>query len=361
MKDLLERVEVPDAADAEERAWRVVSAAHESGVTGDGSRVTGLRPRLAFAALVAVVAIALTPPGGAVARWVQDRFEAKPEPPVKAKPALTRLPGGGRLLVSGAGGAWVVHADGSRRRLGPYEDATWSPHGLFVGVTRGRELSAVTPGGTVRWVVERPHAVSDPRWAPSGFRVAYREGDDLRVVAGDGTGDRLLARGVGAAAARRPGPANVLTDAADNRLTTVDVDTGRVLWRRRARADRLLWSADGRRLLVLGDSGWDLRSAHGKLLERGSGVTAAAFAPTGHAFALVSDGSVLLGGRRLLFRGAGRFDSVAWSPDGRLVVAGWPSADQWLFLRVNATRAPVAVDRVTGRFGPATRIDGWAP
>ena len=37
--------------------------------------------------------------------------------------------GGGRLLVTAPQGAWVVSADGSRRRLGNYAGASWSPHG----------------------------------------------------------------------------------------------------------------------------------------------------------------------------------------------------------------------------------------
>jgi hypothetical protein len=41
MKELLERVEVPEAAEAEERGWRVVAAAYEPGVAGGGSRVAG--------------------------------------------------------------------------------------------------------------------------------------------------------------------------------------------------------------------------------------------------------------------------------------------------------------------------------
>jgi hypothetical protein len=382
MKELLERVEVPEAAEAEERGWRVVAAAYEPGVAGGGSRVAGFvaRPRLVAviaAALFALIVVALTPPGGAVAQWVKERFVAESPPPrLPAKPALTRLPGGGRLLVRSSAGAWVVHADGSRRRLGSFDDATWSPHGLFVGVVRGNEVSAVTPGGSVRWVVERPTAVSAPRWAPSGFRVAYREGTSVRVVAGDGTGDRLLARGAGRATpAWRPGSAANVLAYVDGRarVTVVDVDTRRVLWRRAADgpARQLVWSADGRRLLVLRARFWRVRdglsgrlvAAHG--VESRTTAQSAAYAPTGHRFAVVlqRNGStdVVLGNGALLFRGAGRFQDVAWSPGGRWIAVGWPSADQWLFLRPTASRAPVAIDHVARRFGPATRIDGWAP
>ena len=55
------------------------------------------------------------------------------------------------------------------RRIGAYEDATWSPGGRFAAVTRGRTLYAVEPGGTVRWALARPAGVHDPRWSPSGM------------------------------------------------------------------------------------------------------------------------------------------------------------------------------------------------
>src|SRR5207247_7585408 len=35
-----------------------------------------------------------------------------------------------------------------------------------------------------------------------------------------------------------------------------------------------------------------------------------------------------------LFRGAGRIEGLALSPDSRWVVSGWPAADQFIFLRL---------------------------
>src|SRR6185437_7031143 len=110
----------------------------------------------------------------------------------RAEPALTRLPGGGDLLVQSPHGPWLVHADGSRRLLGDYDQATWSPRGLFVAAAGGRQLTAVEPHGDPHWSISSPARISSPRWAPSGYRVAYLSGRSLRVVAGDGTGDRLL-------------------------------------------------------------------------------------------------------------------------------------------------------------------------
>jgi Tol biopolymer transport system component len=386
VKRALERVEVPDADGAAERGWRVVAAAYS------GRAEARLRPRLrspalvvAAIALIALVVVALTPPGGAVGDWVRERFVGTGDPPARlpAKPALAAVPGGGRLLVESASGPWVVHGDGSRRLLGSYSDATWSPRGLFVAAARGNELFAVTPAGRVRWVVERPQAVHTPRWAPSGYRVAYRAGTSVRVVAGDGTGDRLLAPAAGKATpAWRPGSAANVLAYVDRRdkVTVVDVDTRQVLWRRDTGGPpRLLaWSADGRRLLALRARFWRVLDGRGREVgfrpaPRRAAATAAAFAPRGHRFAVVlqrrASTDVLLarddGRERLVFRGLGSFGGLAWSPDGRWIAVGWPSADQWLFLRPAPSRSPIPIDGVARRFDPrggaAPRIVGWVP
>jgi DNA-binding beta-propeller fold protein YncE len=159
---------------------------------------------------------------------------------------------------------------------------------------------------------------------------------------------------------------------ARNRVTVVDVDTRRVLWSRDVGGPprAIAWSADGRRLLVLRARFWRVLDARGRRLQTRSipsrtTAISAAYAPSGHRFAVVLErvGStdVVLDSGRLLFRGAGRFGDLAWSPDGRWIAVGWPSADQWLFLRPTATRAPAAIDGVAPRFGPTPRIAGWAP
>jgi carboxylate-amine ligase len=45
------------------------------------------------------------------------------------------------------------------------------------------------------------------------------------------------------------------------------------------------------------------------------------------------------GHARLLFAGPGAFGDIAWSPDGRWLLVGWPTADQWLFLRGSRVHA----------------------
>jgi hypothetical protein len=49
----------------------------------------------------------------------------------------------------------------------------------------------------------------------------------------------------------------------------------------------------------------------------------------------------LMGGNRddVLFRADGRFTRLRFSPDGRWLLAAWPLADQWVFLRAGASGA----------------------
>jgi WD40 repeat protein len=304
-------------------------------------------PALAVAGCVlalAVFGVAATEPGDAVARWVKDVLGVGRD----AKPALVRVPGGGRLLVSAPGSAWVVAADGSRRRLGGYAGASWSPHGRFVVAWRGGELRALEPDGSVRWSLSRPGRIATARWSRGlGYRIAYVSAGTLRVVAGDGTGDHRQGPAAAVAPAWRPDGAHVLAyvDRRDH-VRVVDVDSGRQLWRSaQVRGPiELAWSPDGRRLLVATASGWRVFGADGLLLGRRSefGVSDVAWAPGGRRIAVVlssSDGSDVVltdpAGRRRpreLFSGPGRFGQLAFSPDGRRLLVPWPDADQWLFV-----------------------------
>jgi hypothetical protein len=45
------------------------------------------------------------------------------------------------------------------------------------------------------------------------------------------------------------------------------------------------------------------------------------------------------GEARTLFAGPGTFGSIVWSPDGRSLLVGWPTADQWLFLHGSRVHA----------------------
>jgi hypothetical protein len=333
-------------------------------------------PVLAVAAclLAALVAVgSATAPGDAVARWVREVLGGDGRQ--DARPALVRVPGGGRLLVASAGGgsAWVVSADGSRRRLGDYAGASWSPHGLYVVAWRGSELRAVEPGGRVRWSLSRPAPITAARWAPvDGFRIAYLTGGSVRVVAGDGTGDRLLAVARAVAPAWRPDDDHVLSYVDRRwRVRVVAVDSGRELWRTRPLRDgvtQLAWSPDGSRLLVAASGSWRLFGRDGLLLARRSlpaGFVADDFAwsLSGRRVALVQRNArrsevVLVGPRgrsRPLFTGSGRFGGVAFSPDGRRLLVPWPDADQWLFLSTAPGGRIAAVANIGRQFAAGPR------
>jgi hypothetical protein len=379
--DRLRAVPVPGEDEARRRGEAVVRAAYESR-TPAGAPAPLFRRRAVpgvAAAALGVGLLAFTAPGQAVIDSVRDaigRDEVRRAP----APALERLPAAGSLLVQSPEGPWVVRADGSKRLLGPYREATWSPQARFVAVTRPTGLLAVEPGGRVRWSLARPR-VTQPRWAPSGFRVAYLSGATVRVVAGDGTGDRPLMRSdpgvaaewlptggkVTAVAGQKVLGANVLAVAgADGRVRVVDVDTRGTLWTSRPirSVRRLSWSADGERLLVATARALlvldSLGRMHGRVaLPPGATAAEAAYAPSGGRIALVRRRSgvselVLVGerGPRLLFAGAGRLTGLSWSPDGRWLLVAWPTADQFLFVRTSGPARVESAQGVAGEFDP---------
>ena len=364
MRRKLERIEIPGEHDARERTWAIVRAAHAE--REPVQRPLRLAPLLAAAVLAAVVAAAFTAPGRAVVDRVREVIGVG-----DADKGLFSLPAKGRLLVNAASGAWIVHDDGSKRRLGAYRQASWSPHGLFVVATgsgeRGtRELVALDPNATdeIRWTLARPVHLRFPRWAPSGFRVAYIAGDSLRVVGGDGKGDRLLARRVApVAAAWKPGRAHVLAYVTqENSVVVRDADSGRTIWSVRgpSAVRALEWAPDGRRLLVLGRGGYAIVARGRTLRSRATPAIAAAW---GRQLALVrrtgARSELLVAGRRV-FSGTGSFRDVEWSPDGRWLLVAWREPDQWLFVAPSGKRVRGVAD-ITEQFDSSSfpDIEGW--
>jgi WD40 repeat protein len=369
----------PSENEATDRAWELVRAAFVG-----RERVPRIERRspllIAVAIATAVAVAAITPPGRAFVQRVRDAVGHSP-----SEPALVRLPAPGRLLVDSAQGPWVVQRDGSKRLLGSYDAASWSPGGKFVVATRGHSVVAIEPGGDVHWTVTRPRPVAQARWAPSGFRIAYREGSSLRVVAGDGTGDRLLASSVAAVApAWRPGPVNTLAYAStDGSVHVVNVDTRDELWAISPgpHLRGLVWSANGDRLLSVSlDHRQRVYDAGGALvstiqLAKGHVAASAAFAPAGRTvaltdFDLAANRSALLivdrGKQRTVFKAAGRLADVEWSPSGRWLLVAWPSAGQWLFLRTPGVGRIITISNVVNEFSPGEtatrsfpRLAGW--
>jgi hypothetical protein len=365
----LERLDVPGADAARERARDVVLAAFaDREPVARASRA----PLLALVtAVVAAVGIAAaSPPGQAVVDRVREIVGVE-----RAQPALFSLPGGGRLLVEAADGTWVVEANGKKRLLSRYAGAAWSPFGRFIVAVRENELAALEPDGDVRWTLARP-GVHSPRWTGTATDtwIAYADRSGVRVVAGDGTGDRLLAPAASAPLAWRPGPGFVLAHATPGGVRVQDVETGRVLWSatpplRPRLHTALQWAGDGRRLLVLNDGGVRVFDAGGRLVARSDPadgrVSDATFVPGTHRVLVArtrageSTVSELATGRAI-FAGTGVFDEIAPSPDGRRLVVEWRTADQWVFVRVDGRRAIRAFSGIAGHFRGKPVIGGWS-
>ena len=369
MRRELERLEIPGEHEARLRTWEVVRAAYAEREPAPPRR-SFLVPALAAVLVLAVAAAAASPPGRAVIDDVRRAIGVD-----DAAPALFALPAPGRVLITSTSGAWIADSGGSRRLLGPYAGAAWSPFGRFVAATRAHELAALEPDGDVRWTLAR-RDVSRPAWGGTATdtRIAYRSGGDLRVVAGDGTGDRVLTdESADVTPAWRPGEGHVLTYAARNGdVVSLDTGSGRVLWRRRAAGPvlGLEWSSDGRRLLVRGGEFADVLTRAGRpftgfVAEEGR-LLAAAFRPGSHAVAYAQEThgrtNVLVDGEPggLVFSGPGRIDELAWAPGGRWLLLGWRAADQWVFVRPG-TRSVDATSDVSRQFRSETfpTILGW--
>ncbi len=370
MKRELEQIEIPEEHAASERAWSVVRSAFDERPAVE-HRQRRLWPVVALAAVAAVVAAALSPPGRAVVDEIREVVGVE-----RAQPALFSLPAQGRLLVSSDAGIWIVQQDGSKRLLGDYREASWSPFGRFVVAARANELAALEPDGDVRWTLARRGARS-PRWTgtEADTRIAYADRTGIRVIAGDGTGDRPLVPAARGPFDWRPGTGFVLAYAAARTVRVLNAETGRELasvTRPAGPVTAIEWSADGRRLLVL--SPHHLRVYDVRLDLVGQEDPAegwpdvdAVFRPTSHEVAVArvhgSQSTAYVLNGRDLFNGTGVFRELAWSPDGRWLLVGWQTADQWVFVRAEGGRRIRAVANVSEQFRSETfpDIEGWVP
>ena len=373
LRDELAAVRPPRATEAERRAWDVVHAAHAGQLPVRRPRRGRLIAAVAAAAALAV-ALALTPAGAKVGGWIGDVVDPAPK---TSRSTLASLPSNGRLLVVADSGAWIVQDDGAKRRLGSFRDATWSPGGLYVAAARGRELVALEPDGAERWTLPAPRRVTAPRWSPDGFRIAYLSGSDLYVTIADNTARWALARDVRPVAPAwqpgRPDGQQVLAYARGERIEIARVDPARpprALLGRTAPgpvALDLWWSDDGR-LIAVSERSVRTFSARGELLRtvilpgdlRASG---SALAPDGRRLALIAAAPGARSSELLLLRtgrgapprrrlgGFGRLEGLTWSIDGRVLVAGLPTADQWLFLRLRGSGGLESVKRIRAQFG----------
>jgi hypothetical protein len=360
----------------EDRAWEVVKRAFEERTPAPRRRA-GTRLVLAGAAVAvaAVIVAALSPPGRAVFTSVREAVGIE-----QAEPALFSLPAPGRLLVVSAneGGTWLVKANGFMRKLGPYTDAEWSPHGLYVIATERNELVAFDPDGDVRWKLAR-HDPSWPRWegTMTDTRIAYIAASGLRVVAGDGTGDHLLDAYAGDVPPAWD-PARLHTVAYySGGAIVLRQSNGTLVWRTAIKVtpSDLEWSSDGRYLAVVSPKQIvviDLRGrVHRTISMLGAELRQAAFKPGTHELAVVvrtagrSEVRIVdvdhPGHARLLFAGPGTFGDVEWSPAGDWLLVNWPDANQWVFIKGKQVRAVANIRQQFARadgLGPLLELSG---
>ncbi len=364
--------------EAEDRAWEIVRRAFDERVPAPRrSRARVLVP--VAAAVVAAVALAVvSPPGRAVLDSVRDAVGVK-----HAAPALFSLPAPGRLLVvsTEGGGVWLADADGSKRRLGPYTDAEWSPHGLYIVATDANHLVALDAQHRVRWTLAR-HDPVWPRWegTRTDTRIAYLTRGGLRVVAGDGTGDHLLDRDAGdVPPAWDPARVHTVAYYSGGAIVLRNADTGALVWRApiTVTPSSLDWSSDGKLLSVTSPSGSVVLTGAGHTLRTismlGATQLQTAFRPGSHDVAvslrLPQRSEVRLvdvdhpGTSRLMFAGPGDFRDITWSPNGRWLLIDWPTANQWLFVSGPHVRAVGNIEQEFPRpdkLGPMLEIaDRW--
>jgi len=366
----------PGEAEAAARSWPVVEAALAEREPGRGTSAHRRRLALRLALVAALVAagllVALSPAGA----WIGDRFE---DEPTKATPAFAGLPHGGSALAITRSAAYAVSPDGNTQWLGAFSEAGWSPHGEHVVGVEGRRLVAVDPQGTVKWTLIR-RKVHDPAWSTRlGFAVAYLQGEELRVV--DGTGKAATDRRVRGQAAPvtpawRPRSDRVLTYASTTgTIETVDVATGRALWRTALTPAplALAWSRGGGRLVALSSRSVTVVGRGGDVLRTvplPGPARELALHPSGRrATVVVGRGPEMRvldmpiagpAGRapRQLFQG--NVAGLAWSQDGRRLLLGSRGADQWLLLGPgDRIRALDGVSRELGGADGFPRVAGW--
>ena len=127
----------------------------------------------------------------------------------------------------------------------------------------------------------------------------------------------------------------------------------------------LQWSDDGKHVLLVARDKLVLfgpRTAAPLSTRVVRGIERAAFRPGTNEIALLRtrEGvSEVLLGRRVVFRGTGEFRDLAWSPDGRWLLLTWPTADQWVFVRIAGPRRIVAVSGITRQLGAGATVAGW--
>jgi hypothetical protein len=153
---------------------------------------------------IAVAAVAFALGAGAAALAATGNLHVRLGSPTKherAIPARLTVPRGTHGIAVVAGGRlWLATTSGLRIEGLPASAAELSPRALYAVVGIGSSLVAVAPGGRRAWTHPTGGRVLGAAWSPDGLKIAYLVahpgGDELRMIEGDGSPDRLLARGV---------------------------------------------------------------------------------------------------------------------------------------------------------------------
>ena len=364
VKPELERIEIPGAAEAEERA----AARRDARVRRAAARC---------------------PAAGRAGRSWPSRSPSRSSPPCSARRAgpsssTSAVPSGSkarsrrssRCPRRGACSSLRRRrldraADGSRRLLGPYEEASWSPFGRYVVATRPNELVDARCRGQRALDARAPR-----RPVPALERQRHRHAD--RIPERRPPPRRRRRRHGRPRPAAHPPPASPPHGAAapgscsptptrGRRVEALLLAKGGKLWKRPvpARRDRSSARATARRLLVLspGASGSSTRIAARRSAEAAPDVAAVAYRPGAQDFAELH-GSAAREPRHARREGAVQLRRRASRPD---VVAGRPLASRRLAglgpVGVHPCRRTriVAVSNVSAQFHSQSfpRVEGW--
>jgi Tol biopolymer transport system component len=220
--------------------------------------------------------------------------------------------------------------------------------------------------------------VSFPTWegTRTNTRIAYFSHSQLRVVAGDGTGDRLLdAHAQVVPVAWSPTRLHTLAYVVGGSIVLRNTAAARSTWRHELTLEpsQLTWSSDGallavvtrHRVIVLDAAG----HVHRVISSLDDAIASVAFRPRTHELAVSLRPALSMhrsevrlvdvdrpGRSRLLFAGPGVFRDLAWSPGGAWLLIDWPTANQWLFVTPGARPRVRAVANIDEQFPRPDRL-----
>jgi hypothetical protein len=358
--------------------------------------LVAVRRGLLFVA-AAVVLAAATCASAAPARRSLERRVA---PASAGSLLLTGGPGGGN---GGEGSVYAVDsAGGPLKELvpGPVEGAQWSPDGRRLAFIRlpadcaacslSSELEVTNADGSAdRSLVVLPSSFVQFAWSPDSRRIAYAYCPfpvgslcGIHVIAGEGGGDRLLARSLTSAFSWSPDGTKLafIRDVGTiGDLFTVDTRPPRPghlshvarLTRGLDVSSAASWSPDGRRIAFSSRSNGfavlDLRS--GRIRRYGSGrLEVPEWSPDGRWLAFVGDEMLQIvrpnGSDAHVIAtipGLENLPDGAWSADSRqLAVEAW-GGDGYAVWSVNADGSGARPLTEGGRLGYSDYVDGWQP